>query len=78
MLKLRIGALMKERNMSEKDMYDRTGIARNSIRGLMRGTNTRIDLFTLERIARELGVSPKDLFEVTDEQRGAQLTARST
>jgi putative transcriptional regulator len=76
MLKLRVGALMKARGITEKEMYDRTGIARNSIRTLMRGSNTRIDLFVLERIARELGVSPLELFDATDEPRGQRVPAR--
>lgn len=78
MLKLRVGALMKERNISEREMHDRTGIARNSIRALMRGTNTRVDLPALEKIARELGVSPMDLFEATDELRGPRVPRLAT
>jgi putative transcriptional regulator len=73
MLKLRVGALMKERGITEGEMWKRTGVARNSIRAMMRGSNTRVDLPALEKIARELGVSPMDLFEATDEVRGPRV-----
>jgi DNA-binding Xre family transcriptional regulator len=59
-------------------MHDRTGLARNTIRALMRGSNTRIDLPALEKIARELGVNPKDLFEVSDEVRGPRVPRLAT
>ena len=75
MLKLRVGALMKARGISEKDMHDRTKLARNTIRSLMRGSNTRVDLAVLEKIAAELGVSPMELFEATDEKRGPKMPA---
>lgn len=69
-LRLRIGALMKERGMTEKDMHDATKLARNTVRALMRGQVARVDLATMERVAGALGVRPLELFEEVDGQPG--------
>jgi putative transcriptional regulator len=69
-LRLRVGSLMKERGMSEKDMHDATGLARNTIRSLQRGVSVRVDLLTMEKIAVALGVRPLELFEEVDGQPG--------
>jgi DNA-binding Xre family transcriptional regulator len=62
-LKLRVGDLMKERGISEGDMWKRSGVARNSVRALMRGHVTRLDVKSIERIADVLEVQPTELFE---------------
>jgi transcriptional regulator with XRE-family HTH domain len=62
-LKLRVGDLMKERNISEREMWERSKVARNSVRALMRGHVTRLDVKSLERIADVLDVRPVELFE---------------
>lgn len=67
-LKLRVGALMKERGISEKEMHDRTKLARNTVRALMRGAVARVDLETLEKVAAVLQVRPLELFEETEER----------
>ncbi len=62
-LKLRVGALMTEREMTEKQLSERAKIARNTARSLQRGTNTRVDLQVLEKVATALAVPPLELFE---------------
>jgi DNA-binding Xre family transcriptional regulator len=62
-LKLRVGQLMRERNMSERELSERTGLARNTVRAIMRGVNTRVDLEVLNKISEALGVHPAELFE---------------
>ena len=74
-LRLRIGALMKERGITEREMSERTTLARNTVRSLMRGLNTRVDLVVLEKIAAELGVRPMELFEETEERPGRRVPA---
>jgi putative transcriptional regulator len=69
-IRLRLGALMKEKAVSEKELHDRTGVARNTIRSLARNANTRVDFTVLERLARELGVRPLELLEETEQPRG--------
>jgi DNA-binding Xre family transcriptional regulator len=61
---------MKEKGISEKELHDRTGIARNTIRSLSRNANTRVDFDILERIAKEIGVRPLELLEETEQPRG--------
>jgi putative transcriptional regulator len=75
-LKLKVGALMKERGISEKEMWERTKLARNTIRSLMRGSNTRVDLSVLERVAAELDVRPMELFEEVETKPGPWAPAR--
>lgn len=69
-LKLKVGALMREQNISEKEMSERAELARNTVRALMRGAVARVDLETLEKIAKVLGVRPLALFEETEEKPG--------
>jgi putative transcriptional regulator len=74
-IRFRLGALMKERGLSEKDLYERTKIARNTIRALMRNASTRVDLNTLEKLAAGLGVRPLELLEETEQSRGNKKPA---
>ena len=74
-LKLRVGALMREQNISEKEMSERADLARNTVRALMRGAVARVDLGTLEKVAAVLGVRPLQLFEETEERPGRSAPA---
>ena len=69
-LKLRIGVLMKERNIKVADLAKDADIAINTARALSRGVNERVDLAVLERVARVLGVRPLELFEEVEGERG--------
>lgn len=69
-LKLKVGALMREQNISEREMSERAELARNTVRALMRGAVARVDLETLEKIAAVLQVRPLELFEETEEKPG--------
>lgn len=77
-LKLRVGELMRQQGISEKDMHDRTGLARNTVRALMRGAVARVDLDTLERVAAVLNVPPLQLFEEVSEKPGPFVPALAT
>lgn len=77
-LKLKVGALMKERNISEREMHDKTGLARNTVRSLMRGAVARVDFETLEKIAAVLEVRPLELLEETEEKPGRLMPALAT
>ena len=74
-LKIRVGALMREKNISEKEMSERADLARNTVRALMRGSVVRVDLGTLEKIAAVLGVRPLELLEETNERPGQRMPA---
>jgi transcriptional regulator with XRE-family HTH domain len=68
-IKLRIGKLMKEKNISVKELAESADIAQNTARSLYHGITTRIDLPILDRVAKVLGVSQLELFELTEEER---------
>lgn len=74
-LKLRVGALMRDKNISEREMSERADLARNTVRSLMRGSVARVDLETLEKIAAVLQVRPLELFEETEEKPGRLMPA---
>lgn len=74
-IRLRLGALMKAKGISERELYDRTGVARNTIRSLARNANTRVDFAVLERLAVGLGVRPLELLEETEQPRGNRQPA---
>lgn len=74
-LKLRVGALMKERGMSVAELAEKAGIATNTARALQRGVNTRLDVEVLSRVAAALGVRPLEIFEETDEPLGPRVPA---
>ena len=69
-LKLRVGKLMREKTISEKELAEAAGVARNTVRSLARNANTRVDFEVLEKIAAVLGVRPMELFEETEIPRG--------
>lgn len=75
-LKLRVGELMREKGIKEGEMSDRAGLARNTVRALMRGSVARVDLGTLEKIAAVLEVRPLQLFEEVEERPGRIATAQ--
>ena len=74
-LKLRVGELMRQQNISEKEMHERTKLARNTVRALMRGAVARVDLDTVEKIAAVLNVPPLQLFEEVAEKPGRLVPA---
>jgi DNA-binding Xre family transcriptional regulator len=77
-LKLKVGALMRDKNINEKEMSERADLARNTVRSLMRGAVARVDLETLEKIAAVLEVRPLELFEETTEKPGRLALAGMT
>lgn len=74
-LKLRVGDLMRERGITEGEMWKRSGVARNSVRALMRGQVTRLDVKSLERIADVLDVRPVELFDEVEGVPGQKVPA---
>jgi DNA-binding Xre family transcriptional regulator len=74
-LKLKVGALMKERGMTVADLAKKADVATNTARALQRGVNTRLDLDVLTRIAAALEVRPMEIFEETDEPLGQMAPA---
>jgi DNA-binding Xre family transcriptional regulator len=69
-IRSRLSALMREKGIGEKELFEKTGVRRNTIRGLARDMNLRIDLVVVEKLATALGVRPLDLLEETEDPRG--------
>jgi putative transcriptional regulator len=62
-VRCRLGDIMKERGLTNKDVVALTGISRNTITSLAANATKRIDYDTLEGLCRGLGVTPGDLIE---------------
>lgn len=74
--RLRVGKILREKNMKPSQLADRAGIAPNTALNLSRGAVTRVDLPVLDRVAKALGVRVVDLFEeVEDDLRALCLLA---
>lgn len=69
-LKLRVGAVMRERDVSVAELAGKAGIATNTARALYRGVNDRVDLVVLSKVANALGVRPMELFEEVENGPG--------
>jgi len=70
MLKLRIGQILDERQIVTDEFAKNAGISYNTALSLRRGSATRIDLSTLEKVCVYLGVTPADLFEYEPPKKG--------
>ncbi|RAV19511.1 helix-turn-helix domain-containing protein [Paenibacillus contaminans] len=62
-IRCRLGDIMKQRGLSNKDVVELTGVSRNTITSLAANATKRIDYDTLEGLCRGLGVFPGDLIE---------------
>ena len=72
-VKSKLAAVMREKGIKEGELAARADVRRNTVRGLMRDANTRIDLIVIEKIAAALGVRPLDLLEETEDPRGPMV-----
>lgn len=61
-MKMRLKPLLKRRDMTQKELADRTGLS-NPFVSLLATGQRRASPDTLERLARELGVGIADLFD---------------
>jgi DNA-binding Xre family transcriptional regulator len=77
-VKSKLGAVMREKGIKEGELAELAKVRRNTVRGLMRDANTRIDLIVVEKIAAALGVRPMELFEETEEPRGPMVLVGTT
>ena len=65
-LKLRIGKVMEEKNMSAARLSDAAGVSLITARQLAGGYQSQVVLNTLNKVADALNVSPIELFEVVE------------
>ncbi|MBT2761878.1 helix-turn-helix transcriptional regulator [Paenibacillus sp. ISL-20] len=67
-IRCRLGDIMQERNLSNKDVVKLTGVSRNTITSLAANATKRIDYDTLEGLCRGLNVLPGDLIEYIEDK----------
>lgn len=75
-LRLRVGAVMRERGVSIADLAKAADIAPNTARALYRGVNDRVDLVVLGKVAAALGVRPIELLEEAEGAPGQSAAER--
>jgi putative transcriptional regulator len=66
-IQLRVAEYSDEQGMPTKEFTVKTGIAYNTARVLRRGSSTRIDFDTLEKICDMFECEPDDLIVKVDE-----------
>lgn len=66
-IRIRLRDVLREKNLTQKDLSEKTGIAPSVISGIARGTRESLHLPTIEKIAAFLGVSPLDLLDTYDD-----------
>jgi len=64
MIRLRLADILTERNMTQKQLAEETGLTPNSVSKLAGGTPRQIRLESIEAICRSLDIQPGDLFEL--------------
>lgn len=60
-MKILLDEIMEQRNISERQVSDLTGLPRSLVHEIRRGSRPRID--TVEQLAKGLGVRMRDLME---------------
>ncbi|MFL1674825.1 helix-turn-helix domain-containing protein [Paenibacillus dendritiformis] len=63
MIRFRLGDIMKERNLKNKDVVELTKISRNTVTTLAANATARIDFETIDKLCNGLKIRPEDLFE---------------
>ncbi|WP_418039213.1 helix-turn-helix domain-containing protein [Paenibacillus xylanilyticus] len=66
-IRCRLGEIMTERKLMNKDVVALTGVSRNTITSLAANATKRIDYDTLGALCKGLGVLPGDLIEYIPE-----------
>lgn len=71
MIKLKLKAVLEMRNMTQKELAERTGARLPTISAICRGSIKHMPVKMLNQICRELDCQPEDLMEyVSDETDG--------
>ncbi|MCM3175928.1 helix-turn-helix domain-containing protein [Paenibacillus sp. MER 99-2] len=66
-IRCRLGEIMAERKLMNKDVVALTGVSRNTITSLAANATKRIDYDTLGALCKGLGVYPGDIIEYIPE-----------
>lgn len=68
MIRCRLGDIMKERGLKNKDIVELTGVSRNTITTLAANATARIDFDTIDKLCKGLSIYPADLIEFIPEE----------
>lgn len=63
MIRLRIKEVARQRGVSQRQLVLRSGLDIRIVQRVMRNDNTNITLITLDKLAKALGVDPRELIE---------------
>jgi putative transcriptional regulator len=68
-IRCRLGEIMKERGLSNKEVVELTGVSRNTITSLASSATKRIDYDTLDAICNGLKITPAEFFDYTPDNK---------
>ncbi len=72
----KVGELAAQRGWGARRLADESGLDQKTVRNILAGRATRVDLNTIERLSRALGVGPGSLWELgPDPARAWERTA---
>ncbi len=72
MIKFTVKVMLAKREMTQKELADRTGIRPPTISALCTGTIKRIPVDALDEICKVLECQPADLMEYIPDEEGVQ------
>lgn len=72
MVKFTVKVMLAKREMTQKELADRTGIRPPTISALCTGTIKRIPVDALDEICKVLECQPADLMEYIPDEEGVQ------
>ncbi len=67
----RVEELAAQRGWSARQLAEEAGLDQKTVRNILAGRATRVDLSTIERLSRALGVGPGSLWDLGGEPAGA-------
>jgi DNA-binding Xre family transcriptional regulator len=67
----RVGELATQRGWNARQLAEETGLDQKTVRNILTGRATRVDLNTIARLSRALGVGPGSLWDVDPDSMGA-------
>jgi DNA-binding Xre family transcriptional regulator len=67
----RVEELATQRGWGARQLAEETGLDQKTVRNILAGRATRVDLNTIARLSRALGVGPGSLWDVDQHSSGA-------
>ena len=61
--RFRLAEILEEKDMSQRKLAEKSGVSLVTVNRIATGKTTRVDLATLDALAKVLGCEPGDLIE---------------